>query len=563
MDRKPLPVGIDDFGKLVERGYYFIDKTNFIRDLIDLKGEVTLFTRPRRFGKTLNMSMLQYFFEDMRDKDGKKVDNAGLFQGLNIVQAGSGYLLHMGQYPVINMTLKAGRRPTFESACAQISWQIAMEYQRHSFVMDKLPDAMRTRYEKIMQEKASMDEYCISLQFLSQCLQNYYGKKTIILLDEYDVPLENAYLRGFYQQMVDFVRTFFETALKSNSSLEFAVVTGCLRISKESIFTGLNNLKIISMLDEKYDEYFGFTEEEVQRICKDYQLTDKYDLCREWYNGYVFGNKNVYNPWSVVQFVDDLAENQERFPRAYWANTSSNSIVRKLIERADDSVKGEIEHLIDGGVIEKPIHEEITYDEIYKTLDNMWNFMFFTGYFRKVGERRDSHDIRWIVMGLPNREVRYIFREKIMSWFQEKIQEKNLTDLYTAFVNKDADTLEKELNQIMLETISAMDEKESYYHGMVAGLFSPMKGYRTKSNRESGKGRSDLFIKPVSRRKEAFVVEFKVAKKPGELEKMADEALKQIEDRQYTAELYEEGYESVGKYGIAFCGKDCTVKFRE
>ena len=226
MDRKPLPVGIDDFGKLVERGYYFIDKTNFIRDLIDLKGEVTLFTRPRRFGKTLNMSMLQYFFEDMRDKDGKKVDNAGLFQGLNIVQAGSGYLLHMGQYPVINMTLKAGRRPTFESACAQISWQIAMEYQRHSFVLDKLPGAMRTRYEKIMQEKASMDEYCISLQFLSQCLQNYYGKKTIILLDEYDVPLENAYLRGFYQQMVDFVRTFFETALKSNSSLEFAVVTG-------------------------------------------------------------------------------------------------------------------------------------------------------------------------------------------------------------------------------------------------------------------------------------------------------------------------------------------------
>lgn len=563
MDRKPLPVGVDDFGKLVTRGYYFIDKTNFIRDLIDLKGEVNLFTRPRRFGKTLNMSMLQYFFEDMRDRDGSRIDNGGLFQGLDIMRAGAGYLSHMGQYPVISMTLKAGRRPDFESACAQISWQIAMEYQRHSYLLGTLPDSMRERYERIMQEKASMDEYCVSLQFLSQCLERYYGKKAIMLLDEYDVPLENAYLRGFYQQMVDFLRTFFETALKTNGSLEFAVITGCLRISKESIFTGLNNLKIISMLDEKYDEYFGFTDAEVRKMCGDFGISDKYGLCREWYNGYIFGDENVYNPWSVVQFVDDLAENRDRLPRAYWANTSSNSIVRKLIERADDSVKGEIEHLIDGGTIEKPVHEDITYDEIYKTMDNMWNFMFFTGYFRKEGERMDANDIRWISMRLPNREVRYIFREKIMSWFQERIQEKDLTSLYSAFMNKDTGALEKELNQIMLETISAMDEKESYYHGMVAGLFSPMKGYRTKSNREAGKGRSDLFIKPVSRRKEAFVVEFKVVGRPGDLEKMADEALKQIEDRQYAAELYDEGYESVGKYGIAFCGKDCVVRFRE
>ena len=250
-------------------------------------------------------------------------------------------------------------------------------------------------------------------------------------------------------------------------------------------------------------------------------------------------------------------------PRSYWANTSSNSIVRKLIERADDSVKGEIEHLIDGGVIEKPIHEDITYGEIYKTMDNMWNFMFFTGYFRKVEERMDDNDIRWLTVRLPNREVRYIFREKVMSWFQEKIQEKDLTNLYTAFVNKDTQTLEEELSQIMFETISAMDENESYYHGLVTGLLSPMKGYRTKSNRESGKGRSDLFVKPVSRRKEAFVVEFKVAKKLRDLEKKADEAIRQIEDRQYAAELLDDGYETVGKYGIAFCGKDCLVKFQD
>lgn len=561
--RKPLPVGVDDFEMLVTRGYYFIDKTNFMKDLLDMKGAVNLFTRPRRFGKTLNMSMLQYFFEDMRDKDGARVDNTALFEGLNIMQAGENYLSHMGQYPVINMTLKAGKRPTFESACIQIGWQIAMEYQRHSYVLDKLPDENKSMYERIMWQKASLDDYCASLQFLSKCLEAYYGKKTIILIDEYDVPLENAYLRGFYQQMVDFIRSFFEAALKTNSSLEFAVVTGCLRISKESIFTGLNNLKTISILDETYDEYFGFTDDEVKKICIDYQLPDKYETFKSWYSGYIFGNANVYNPWSVIRFMDDVSLNHDWFPRSYWANTSSNSIVRKLIEKADDSVKGEIEHLIDGGAIEKPVHEDITYDEIYNTMDNMWNFMFFTGYFRKTGERMDDNDVRWLTMCLPNREVRYIFREKIMTWFQEKIQEKDLTNLYTAFVNKDTATLEDELNQIMFETISSMDENESYYRGLVAGLLSPMKGYRTKSNREGGKGRSDLFIKPVSRRKEAFVVEFKVAKKPRELEKMADEALKQIADRQYAAELYDDGYEIVGNYGIAFCGKDCVVKFQQ
>lgn len=562
-DRKPLPVGVDNYEMLVTRGYYFIDKTNFVKELLDLKGSVNLFTRPRRFGKTLNMSMLQYFFEDMRNQDGAKIDNTGLFEGLNIMRAGGEYLSHMGKYPVINITLKAGKRPTFESACTQLGWQIAMEYDRHSYVLDVLSDDDRGQYEKIMGRRASLDDYCTSLRFLSQCLEKYYGKKTIILIDEYDVPLENAYLRGFYQQMVDFVRSFFEAALKTNSSLEFAVVTGCLRISKESIFTGLNNLKIISILDEKYDEYFGFTDDEVRQICDDFYLSDKYETFKNWYNGYIFGNANVYNPWSVIQFMDDLKQNPDWFPRAYWANTSSNSIVRKLIERADDSVKGEIEHLIDGGSIEKPVHEDITYDEIYKTMDNMWNFMFFTGYFRKVEERMDDNDIRWLTMRLPNREVRYIFREKVMSWFQEKIQEKDLTNLYTAFVNKDTAALEEELSQIMFETISSMDENESYYHGLVAGLLSPMKGYRTKSNREAGRGRSDLFIKPVSRRKEAFVVEFKVAKKPRDLERMADEAIRQIEDRQYIAELVDDGYEVVGKYGIAFCGKDCLVKFQD
>lgn len=560
MTQKPLPVGIDDFEKLVTGGYYFVDKTDWIRDLLNFKGEVNLFTRPRRFGKTLNLSMLQCFFEDRRDESGKKRENAELFQNLNIMRAGERYLSHMGRYPVIHITLKAGKRPTFESAYTQISWQIAMEYQRHRYVLPMLPEEDKEKFENIMSEKACMDAICGSLQFLSQCLEAYHGRKTIILIDEYDVPLENAYLRGFYQPMLDFVRSFLEAALKTNRSLEFAVITGCLRISKESIFTGLNNLETVSVLDKRYDEYFGFTDREVEKLCYEYDLLTQYETVKNWYNGYVFGEANVYNPWSVIRYLKDISTGNSPFPKSYWANTSSNSIVRKLIEQADDSVKGEIEHLIEGGIIEKPVHEDITYDEIDRTMDNMWNFMFFTGYFRKVSERMDENDIRWLTMRLPNREVRYIFREKVMSWFQERMQERDLTRLYTAFVNKDVETLEEELNRIMLETISVMDENESYYHGLVAGLLSPMKGYRTKSNREGGRGRSDLYVKPVSRRKEAFVVEFKVARKPGELGRKADEALEQIEDRQYAAELYDDGYETVGRYGIAFCGKDCLVK---
>ena len=563
MDKKPLPIGVDNFEKLVTRGYYFIDKTNLIRDLLDMKGDVNLFTRPRRFGKTLNMSMLQYFFEDARDRDGGRVDHADLFQGMDILKAGEGYLAHMGQYPVISLTLKAGKRPTFESAYTQISWQIAQEYQRHRYVMPSLSEEARGKYERILWETASMDEYCASLQFLSQCLEAHHGRKTVILIDEYDVPLENAYFRGFYPQMVDFIRSLFEAALKSNQSLEFAVVTGCLRISKESIFTGMNNLKVISILEEKYDEYFGFTDREVRRMCADYGLSDKYDTFREWYDGYFFGKANVYNPWSVIQFMDDLQENRDWLPRSYWANTSSNSIVRSLIERSDDSVKEEIERLIGGGTVTKPVHEDITYGEIDKSMDNLWNFMFFTGYFRKVEEWAGADDARWLTMRLPNREVRYIFREKIRGWFQERMQGEDLTRLYEAFESKDADTLAEELSRIMLETISSLDENESYYHGLVAGLFSPMKGYRTKSNREGRRGRSDLFVRPLSRFKQAFVVEFKVTKKPRELAKKAEEALMQIEERQYVAELYDDGYEIVGKYGIAFCGKDCLVRFRE
>ena len=565
MNRKPLPIGIDNFEMLVTRGYYYIDKTMLIKELLDKKGAVNLFTRPRRFGKTLNMSMLQYFFEDARDDKGEKLDNSYLFDGLQIMEAGEQYVSHMGQYPVINLTLKGGKQPDFELAYAMLKRQIAEEYKRHMYILNgDILEEERQRYYSIMVEKADREAYVDALQFLSKCLERYYGKKVIILIDEYDVPLENAHLCEFCEEMIAFIRSLFESALKTNSSLEFAVVTGCLRISKESIFTGLNNLKIISILDEKYDEHFGFTDTEVQKICEDYHMPQKFEIIKDWYNGYLFGNANVYNPWSVMQFMDDLQDNPNRYPKAYWANTSSNSIVRKLIEMADEDTKMEIEELIEGKTIEKPIHEDITYDEVYKSMDNLWNFMFFTGYFRKVGERIDDRTKQlYVELTIPNEEVKYIFRTKILGWFDEKVKARDRSKLFTALVNLDVETVEEEIVDMLLETISFNDAYESFYHGFLAGILSGMKGYIVKSNREGGTGRSDLFVKPVTRRKPAYVLEFKVAEKFNQLDSKADEALQQIEDRGYARELEDDGYAVVYRHGIAFCGKDCLVKLGE
>lgn len=565
MKTKPLPVGVDDFEKLITRGYYFIDKTLLVKELLDKKGDVNLFTRPRRFGKTLSLSILKYFFEDTREAWGTKRDNSYLFEGLNILKEGDAYLSYMGQYPVINLSLKAGKQPDFEMARDSLIDEIQKEYDRHSYILngDILSVSKKEKYELIMTGKAQAIEYAKALEFLSKCLEEFHQKKTIILIDEYDVPLENAFMEGFYKEMTGFIRSLFESALKTNSSLEFAVITGCLRISKESIFTGMNNLKIISILSEQYDEYFGFTEAEVQKICGDYGIPQKYDTFKEWYNGYTFGNANVYNPWSVIQYMDDLKENINRYPIAYWANTSSNSIVRKLIDMADEDTKGEIEALIEGKTLVKPIHEDITYDEVYETMDNLWNFMFFTGYFRKVKDWMDEDENLFVELTIPNKEVKYIFRRKILSWFDVKVKEKDRTRLMQAVIDCDTETMEKEINDLLLETISFNDAYESFYHGFLAGILSGMKRYIVKSNREGGSGRSDLFIYPVSRRKAAFVVEFKVAKSIKELEAKAEEAIQQIKDRNYIRELNDNGYEVVHKYGIAFFGKDCHVLYEE
>lgn len=569
MEQKPLPIGIDNFEMLITRGYYFVDKTLLIKDLLDNKAAVNLFTRPRRFGKTLNISMLQYYFEDRRDEfTGEKIDNSYLFEGLNIKGESEKYTKYIGKYPVINLSLKSAKQGSLDLAFQCIREEISNEFKRHKYIIES--DVLKTEKEhfmKIVNNDKDMSLYITALKFLSDCLNKYHNEKVIILIDEYDVPLENAFFEGFYKEMIGFIRSLFESALKTNSSLEFSVITGCLRISKESIFTGLNNLKIISILDDRYAEHFGFTDDEVIKICEAYNIQQKYETIKQWFNGYIFGETNVYNPWSVMQYVDDLKANINRLPKSYWANTSSNSIVKSLIERADDITKGEIEALIEGKTIEKPVHEDITYDDVYDNLDNLdnlWNFMFFTGYFKKISERMDENtQENFVELAIPNLEVKYIFRTKILKWFNEHIKLCDMTKMFNAIINKNVELFEIELNKLLLDTISFNDAYENFYHGFLVGVLSNMKGYIVKSNREGGTGRSDLFIKSVSRRGIAIVVEFKIANNIDDLEKKADEAIEQIEDRKYDMELRSEGYKNIFKYGIAFYKKDCLIKIKD
>jgi len=562
MNYRPLPIGISDFAEMIQKEFYYVDKTLMIRDLLDNQAKVTLFTRPRRFGKTLNISMLKYYFEDDRDWHGDKRDWSYLFEGLKIMDAGEDYLAYMGQYPVIYLTFKDAKRDTFEESYQQIAGVIAYEYGRHAFLLE-CPELseMRDKYEAIKREKAPKADYAKSILFLSQCLEAYYGKKAVVLIDEYDVPLENSFTCGFYDEMIGFIRALFESGLKDNASLAFAAITGCLRVSKESIFTGLNNLNIVSIRSTNFDEYFGFRVNEVEQMCRYYDLDDKYETVKDWYDGYTFGQTDIYNPWSVIKYLYDTRPYKDWLPMSYWANTSSNSIVKLLIDRADDEDKMKIERLLAGGTIEVEIHEDITYNEIYDESDNLWNFMFFTGYFRKIREWMIETTI-YAELAIPNKEVKYIFEQKVQKWFRDRLKGRDMQRLHNAVLAKDCAVIEEEINDIFEETISYMDQNEYYYHGMVAGLLTGIKGYVVLSNREGGQGRSDLFIRPIRRSREAFVVEFKVAKAITQMAQRADEALWQIEDRKYDMELKNDGYSLVSYYGIAFCGKECVVHCR-
>nr|WP_308623893.1 AAA family ATPase [uncultured Eisenbergiella sp.] len=565
MIMRPLPIGIEDFRKLREKDYYYIDKTTFIKELLDNGSEVSLFMRPRRFGKTLNLSMIKYFFEKTFDQDGKEENNSYLFDGLNIMASGETYKSHMGQYPVISLSLKSAKQPDFPRAYTMLKRQIANEFRRHLYIAEKLEESDRDRFYSIMRETGEDSLYLDALAFLSRVLKDIYGKKTIILLDEYDVPLENAYFKGFYDKMTDFIRSLFESALKTNPNLEFAVITGCLRITNdfcrihsESIFTGLNNPKMVSILDASYSEYFGFTQPEVEKMLRDYDITGREEVVKAWYDGYLFGKTEVYNPWSILMYIDSLRQDRDANPKPYWANTSSNSIIRELIEHADNSVKQEMEILIEGGTIEKTVHEEITYEDIYKNADNLWNFLFFTGYLKKVEERLEDVTT-YVTLAIPNMEIKYIYQNTILDWFGVQIKQKDLSGIYKALLQKDTQLLEKELSKSLMETISFYDYREDYYHGFLGGLLKLMEGYTIKSNRESGLGRSDLLLLSAPYDGIAIIVEIKVADTYAQLNKKAESALEQIEQKQYDAELKLEGYHEFIKYGISFYKKLCRV----
>ena len=555
MEWKPLPIGVESFEELLTKGYYFVDKTLFIRALLNMKGEVNLFTRPCRFGKTLNMSMLRYFFE-------LNEDNRALFEGTKIMSAGEEYLKWMGQFPVISLSLKSMKQPTFELSLEMLKQAVAEEYGRHWKLVESDPhlsDAKRERYLRIRDWKGTEADYASALKFLSECLYDCTGKKSVILIDEYDVPLENAYFAGFYGKMIALLRGLFGAGLKTNENLEFSVVTGCLRISRESIFTGLNNLKIMSITADAYAEYFGFTPDEVEEMLRFYDLDKNLKTVRQWYDGYQFGSTEVYNPWSVINYVDSCRTNKDAFARPYWSNTSSNSIVRTLVEKADMSAKQEIEALIEGKTITKPIHEDITYEDMDSTQDNLWNFLFFTGYLKKIRERQEGETI-YMEMAIPNSEVRYVYKNTVLRWFEEKTDKKELSPLYESILNGNTEKMAEILSENLMETISFYDYQESYYHGFLAGMLKNIGNYIVLSNRESGNGRPDILLKYPSVRGKAVIIEIKVSKTYQELEKKCDEALRQIEEQRYEEELRQEGYQNIMKYGVAFYRKECMAK---
>jgi len=560
---KPLPVSESFFDSMIENGYYYVDKTLLIKDILDKRDKVVLCTRPRWFGKTLNQTMLKCFFEDTAPIGGK--NTRALFHGLKIEDAGERYLEYQGKYPVIYLSFKDTKPDSFDETYDRLRECIAKEFERHAYVTEKiLSDYDRNLFKKLSNRTGSIGDYSQSLKFLSECLEHYHGRKAIILIDEYDVPLENSWACGFYDKMIAFIRPLLGSALKDSPHLQLAVMTGCLRISKESIFTGLNNLDVISILNKYYSEYFGFTQYEMDIMLQHYELEDKRQIVRDWYNGYLFGNTEVYNPWSSVHVMASWLADKNEQPKPYWANTSGNDIVRRLVDIANTEMKADLETLMAGGKISKPIHEAITYEEIgddkNKDSDNFWNFLFFTGYLKKVGESVDHIGRIVLEMKIPNKELYIIFEDKVREWFKEKVSRKDFDPLYRALLDGDAETVQKELGDFLLETISYMDAKEAFYHGILLGVLGGLRNFTAKSNRETGLGRCDIILRHTSGRGKAVILELKCTADMREIEKKCEEAVKQIEDGKYAKELETECYTDIIKYGIAFCKKSCEVR---
>ena len=551
---KKLPVGIDSFEKLRREDFYYVDKSRMIVDLMANWGEVNLFTRPRRFGKTLNMSMLKCFFEIGTDKS--------LFDGLRVSEEKELCEKYMGKYPVVFVSLKDVDGLTFEDAYDMLREIIRKECVRLQFLMDSdaLTDAEKEPMKRLLGNRPERVDIKNSLALLCSLLEKHYGQKPILLIDEYDVPLDKAYYHGYYPQMIDLIRAMFQAALKTNSSLFFAVLTGCLRVSKESIFTGLNNLKVCSISDVKFDEFFGFTDEEVRAMLSAYGLENHYEETREWYDGYRFGGQDVYCPWDVINYCDDLLSNPRQKPKAYWMNTSGNDMVRRLIDRSTNgTTQMEIERLIAGETITKTLNEQLTHNEVDASIENIWSLLYMTGYLTAV----DYPDGNRYELRIPNREVRQIYMQQVLSWFNHKVESETdkLTNLYAAFETGDVDTIKEILDEQLLDTVSFYDARESFYHGFLLALLSTCANWNVSSNIETGKGRSDI-IAGRKDRKVGFVVEVKDVKDEEKLDAACEAALRQIDERDYTAILRRFRVKEIHKYGVAFWDKECRIATR-
>ena len=555
-----LPVGIDDFKKLRESNFYYVDKTRLIEQLLLNWSEVTLFTRPRRFGKTLNMSMLKSFFEIGTDKS--------LFDGLYI--SGNKELCdeHMGKYPVIFLSLKGVEGLEFSSAKRMLCTIIDREIDRHYYLKssDVLTDDDRTLFTKMLHGQADNTED--SIRMLSQLLYKHYGQKVVILIDEYDVPLDKAFQNGYYKEMVSLIRGLFGQALKTNEFLQFAVLTGCLRVSKESIFTGLNNFEINSIVDIDHDEQFGFTDDEVMKLLLDYDRSERYPDVKEWYDGYHFGNADIYCPWDVINFAKKLVSDPSARPSAFWINSSGNDMVKRFVDKADQTTRDEIEKLVAGGFVEKQLRLDLTYDEIDNTIDNLWSVLFTTGYLTKIGEVKvpDSESYAYRLV-IPNKEVREVFILQIQEWFKAVVvkDDDTMKLLSRAILDKDEKQIARQLNIVMSRMISILDTKapdamkENFYHGLLLGLLRGSNpDWLIKSNRESGDGFSDILIMPEDP-DAGIVIEVKYAKEMKELDAACEAAITQIKDKRYDETLRDEGRCDILAYGIAFCRKRCRV----
>ena len=562
-----LPVGIDSFEKIRRNNFYYIDKTKLIEQLVETGGEVTLFTRPRRFGKTLNMSMLKAFFETGADES--------LFDGLYIAQNKALCEEHMGKYPVIFLSLKSVEGLKYEDARYRITELIGIEAERFGFLEDSeyLSENEKKRYKAIIALKDgtnAMDEKVLvsSLQILSQLLYKHFGQKTVILIDEYDVPLDKAFQNGYYKEMVSLIRGLFGQALKTNEFLQFAVLTGCLRVSKESIFTGLNNFEINSIVDIAHDEQFGFTDDEVRKLLTDYDRAERYTDVKEWYDGYHFGNTDIYCPWDVINFAKKLVFDTSARPGAFWINSSGNDMVKRFVDKADQTTRDEIEKLVAGGFVEKQLRLDLTYDEIDNTIDNLWSVLFTTGYLTTAGEVRlpDSESYAYKLV-IPNKEVREVFVLQIQEWFKAVVAKDDDTMklLSRAILDKDEKQIARQLNIVMsrmisiLDTKASDDRKENFYHGLLLGLLRGSNpGWLIKSNRESGDGFSDILIKPEDP-DAGIVIEVKYAKEMISLDAACEAAMAQIKEKRYDEALRDEGRCDILAYGIAFCRKRCRV----